>query len=322
MTAGESARTSAHHVSRPAVAVFAPSPIVTVTLERGEGETPEIHFHAGGQGFWVARMAAELGARVLLCSALGGESGRVLERLLVDRAEIELRAAKVSAANGAYVHDRRAGTRAVIGETPGGRLTRHGLDELYGTTLTAALEAEVTLLTGPQPGTAIPGDTYRRLAIDLRQNGRPVLADVTGEHLQGSLAGGAELVKLNDEQAVGAGFAVRRDTASLRGALERISELGAENVLVSRADEPALALADGRLIELRGPRFSAIEPRGAGDSMFAALGVGFAHGRSIEDTLRMAVAAGALNATRRGLGTGQRANVERLMQQVEIADAA
>ena len=59
------------------VAVLAPSPIVTVTVENAGGDGPEIHFHAGGQGFWVARMAARLGARVVLCAAIGGESGRV-----------------------------------------------------------------------------------------------------------------------------------------------------------------------------------------------------------------------------------------------------
>lgn len=39
------------------VAVFAPSPLLTVTIEAG-AERPEVHLHAGGQGFWVARLAA------------------------------------------------------------------------------------------------------------------------------------------------------------------------------------------------------------------------------------------------------------------------
>ena len=38
--------------------------------------------HAGGQGFWVARLAATLGADVMLCCALGGEPGRVLQGLI------------------------------------------------------------------------------------------------------------------------------------------------------------------------------------------------------------------------------------------------
>ncbi len=46
--------------------------------DRAGPDRPEVHVHAGGQGFWVARMAAKLGAEVALCCALGGEPGRVL----------------------------------------------------------------------------------------------------------------------------------------------------------------------------------------------------------------------------------------------------
>ena len=63
------------------VAVFAPSPILTVTIERGTAR-PEVHLHPGGQGFWVARMAANPGAEVALSCALGGEPGSVLRGLM------------------------------------------------------------------------------------------------------------------------------------------------------------------------------------------------------------------------------------------------
>ena len=54
--------------------MFAPSPLLTITIEPGT-DRPEVHLHAGGQGFWVARLAATLGAEVTLCCALGGEPG-------------------------------------------------------------------------------------------------------------------------------------------------------------------------------------------------------------------------------------------------------
>ena len=37
------------------LAVFGPSPLLTVTIEPG-ADRPEVHLHAGGQGFWVARL--------------------------------------------------------------------------------------------------------------------------------------------------------------------------------------------------------------------------------------------------------------------------
>ena len=55
----------------PRVAIFAPHPLLTVTLEREGPERDKVHFHAGGQGVWVARMAASLGAEPVLCGFQG-----------------------------------------------------------------------------------------------------------------------------------------------------------------------------------------------------------------------------------------------------------
>jgi 1-phosphofructokinase len=64
--------------------------------------------------------------------------------------------------------------------------------------------------------------------------------------------------------------------------------------------------------------FEALDQSGAGDSMFAATGVGLARGMSMIDALRLGMAAGALNATRRGLGTGTRDEIERMAAHVTV----
>ena len=89
MTAGDGGR----------VAVFAPSPLLTITIEPTTGDRPEVHLHAGGQGFWVARLAATLAADVVLACSLGGEPGQVL-RGLIEALPLTLRAADARAPNG------------------------------------------------------------------------------------------------------------------------------------------------------------------------------------------------------------------------------
>jgi 1-phosphofructokinase len=66
------------------VLVFAPTPLLTVTIEDRGGE-PDLHVHAGGQGVWQARMISSLGVPVVLSAALGGETGAVLRHLITSR---------------------------------------------------------------------------------------------------------------------------------------------------------------------------------------------------------------------------------------------
>ena len=95
---------------------------------------------------------------------------------------------------------------------------------------------------------------------------------------------------------------------------------GQSAVVCSRAELPALATFDGRTVEVRGPVMEPTDPRGAGDSFTAGMAAALAMGRPFEHALRLGAAAGSLNVTRRGLGTGERDEIERLAEHVEVRD--
>jgi len=292
---------------------------LTITIEAGT-DRPEVHLHAGGQGFWVARLAATLGAEVTLCCALGGEPGRVL-RGLIQAESIELRAAAGGTPNGVYIHDRRSGTRAEVVSVDSRQLERHATDELYGIVLGAGLDADVTMVTGCQPTDIVDREIYRRLVTDLRANDKLVIADLTGAPLRAALSAGVELLKLSEEELVSEGYAASDEPTEIVAGARRLHAAGAHRVLISRGSSPAV-LIDGatelRAVELVPPVFEALDHRGTGDSMFAATGVGLARGMSMIDALRLGTAAGALNATRRGLGSGTREEIERLAAHVAV----
>lgn len=48
------------------------------------------------------------------------------------------------------------------------------------------------------------------------------------------------------------------------------------------------------------------------------MAIGTARGLDLQYALRLAVAAGGLNVTRRGLGSGQRVDIERLAEAIEV----
>ena len=181
------------------VVIFAPSPVLTVTVEDHPDGT-DLHLHAGGQGVWQARMLLRLGAKVAMCCVLSGESGRVLRHLLDDEG-IRVVAVDRSGRGSAYIHDRRGGERVNIVETNGDPITRHDLDELIGRTLREGLDAESghPERTGRVRHT-LPSDVYRRLASDFRHGGRRVIVDLSGERLRAALAGGVAVAKVSDDE--------------------------------------------------------------------------------------------------------------------------
>lgn len=294
--------------------VFAPAPQLTITIEQ-RGEEPDIHLHAGGQGVWQARMITALGVRVALCTTLGGETGRVLAGLIGEEG-VEVHAVRGESRNGAYVHDRRAGTRVDIADAPADPLSRHEHDELYGLALAEGMRADVSLLGGPSPEAVVAPETYRRLATDLGRNGRTVVADLSGDHLVAVLRGGPRFIKVSHEELFAGGWA--EDEAGLVGALFALRDAGAESIMVSRAEKPALALLDDAAYEVTMPELEPADPRGAGDSMTAGVAAALAQGADLMTAVRTGVAAGALNVTRHGLGTGRSEGVDAIAEHVEL----
>ncbi|WP_261166120.1 1-phosphofructokinase family hexose kinase [Microbacterium sp. Marseille-Q6965] len=296
------------------VTIFAPSPALTVTIEDHEAG-PDIHVHAGGQGVWQARMMRRLGASVTLCCVLTGEIGRVVRDLLENEG-FTVAAVERSGRGASYVHDRRGGERLPVAETAGDAIGRHELDELYGIALREGLDSGLVSLSGPDGDGTLPADTYRRLAADLREGGARVVVDLSGERLLAALEGGVDVLKVSDEELRDDELLDGDEPEAVLEAMARLRARGAGAVVVTRASEPLLLLDAEGAVEISPPRLEAADTRGAGDSLTAGLCAGLALGESLRDAVTLGAAAGALNVTRHGLGTGETGTIERLREAV------
>lgn len=306
-----------HPVARvsPRVAVVAPSLQLSVTLEHLAGED-ELHVHAAGQGFWVARMLTHLDAEPVLCAPLGGETGVAIRALLGDLAGSGL--VPCFAHNGAYVHDRRGGERDPVAEIRSHRLGRHAEDELVSVAIAEGLQSDAVVVCGTNLDANVDPEMFERICRDVRAGGAVVVADLSGEELRSALLGGIDLLKVSHEELLRDGWATSDDEDDLFLAVDGLRAAGARDVVVSCGARAMLAALGSHRWRVTPPSMSVVDGRGAGDSMTAALAACAARRMDVVETLRLATAAAALNVTRHGLASGHRGAIDALTRLVEM----
>jgi 1-phosphofructokinase len=309
--------------TRPNVCIFAPTLLLTVTAEKvaGDEEFADLHFHPGGQGFWIARMLRGLGERPVVVSPAGGETGLVL-RGLAPAWHVDLRMVEIEAESPAYLHDRRSGERKEIAQSRLPKLNRHEMDDLYGRVLAEAIDARCCVVTGRMPGDSLPPEFYKRLGADLAATRVMAIGDLHGAELSAYLEGGPlHTLKVSDADLVVDGALSDDAPAGERiEAVGRYHGLGAERVVISSARQATIARFGDVVLCAKPPALVPADHRGSGDSMTAGLAMAALRGLGAEQSLRIACAAGAANVTRHGLGGADARLVESLAARVEVKE--
>lgn len=304
----------------PNVCVFAPAVLLSIIVEplgNADGAIDgDVHLHPGGQGFWIARMLAELGERPVLCGPVGGESGRAIEALM-EAWGVPFQGAHIEAESPCLIQDRRSGRRVDWAQGPVPRLDRHELDDLYGTVLQLALETRTCVVTGLRQGLDVPLSFYHRLAADLAPTDVVTVGDLHGPELDAWLSGGPlGVLKVSDEDLDHNGWTCSE--ATIPDILASLVARGAGAVVLSEGEHGACAMIGGELWRARPLPLSVVDAAGAGDAMTAGLTAGTLRGLDPGDLLRLACAAGSTSVARHGLATGSVGLVRQLFDEVDV----
>lgn len=307
---------------QPNVCVLASSFFLTVTIEPlSDSRGDELHFHPDGQGFWVARMLKHLGARPAVVAPVGGESGSVLCGL-APAWNVHLEPVAIRADSPAYIHDRRTGKRVQIARSRMPVLNRHETDTLYGRILELAAACGACVVTGKFPGDSLPLSFYRRLGADLHSVGALVVGDLHAAELTAFLEGGPlHTLKISDEDLIEDG-ALEPDADTERRAHAACAFLdrGVSRVVLSSADHPTLYASRDTTLHATQVKLEAVEHRGSGDAMTAALAASALAEADPVDTIQLACAAGAANVTRHGFANADPNLVRRLAERVKVRE--
>ncbi|MDW3213650.1 MAG: PfkB family carbohydrate kinase [Ilumatobacteraceae bacterium] len=301
------------------VCVFGPTLCATVTIEGTAGGASAVHFHPGGQAFWIARAINRLGARSVLVGPIGGESGVVLSSLM-STWDVDLIAARTSDESAAYVHDRRGGRRREVASSPGGTLSRHEIDDLYGRVIETGAAAGCCVVTGSASGDALGDDFYRRLGHDLHALGVVVVADLHGPELDAFVDGGAiDVLKVSHDDLIDDGRLSEQHDVDAR--IEVARQLCGRGVSTAVVSDPVGALLvrdSGDIWYAEPPLLEPVDHRGAGDAMTAALCVSTCRRDDVSTMLRLACAAGAATVTRHGLGNAEARVIDSIADSVAL----
>ena len=274
----------------------------------------------GGKGVNVARVLKTLGEDVILTGWVGGHAGQFIEAGLQAEGIRTAFAHTVGESRTCLsILDPARNTLTEIYEK-GDPIPEPAFQNLLGLFAELLPQTDLVTLSGSLPPGA-PPDTYAQLSAIANRQAVPVFLDSSGEALcLGLQSGHISLVKPNRHE-------LRSIIDGEPGSVSEIGKLAAQinnrsgaAVVVSLGEEGLVAARDGRVLYARPPAIELVSAVGSGDATLAGLAVGHLRKLALEETLSLAVAAGAANAMTVGAGRLSKSDLDRLRSLVRISD--
>ena len=277
---------------------------------------------AGGKGINVARALKTLGIPVVATGLIGGRTGaRVVEELTNEAILNDFVHIAGESRTSTAVVAPTGGTYTEINEW-GPAVHEEELALLIEKLHYLTQGAEAVVFAGSLPRDV--AETFYAEAIhDLARRHVPAVLDSDGEPMRLGVEAEPFLVSPNQREAealVGQEF---HDDEDFRVALQTIVELGARNVLITTELGCVASLREEkepRSFRAVAPRVEPVSAVGSGDVLLAGFLAARHAGRTHEESLRAAVAAGAASTLEVGAGRFDPRRAGPLQAGVELAE--
>jgi len=271
----------------------------------------------GGKGVNVASVLADYGFSTAVTGFLGEDNPMLFERLFA-RKQIQDRFVRIAGST-------RIGIKIsneVDQETtdinfPGQAPTATDVASLLLIVEELAADWPWFVLAGSIPA-GCPPDVYAQLVQSIKQRGRKVALDTSGQALRLALPAVPTLVKPNiDElqELVGRPLATQDEVIA---AARTWLATGIETVVVSMGADGAIFVEAGQVILARPPHVAVKSTVGAGDAMVSGIVAGKALGYPLDECARLATAFSVAVITRVGSGLPPLDVVEAFKNQVVV----
>ena len=272
--------------------------------------------HPGGKGVNVASALADHGHGVAVTGFLGRSNAGAFEELFSQKkiADHFVRIAGQTRIGIKITDPVRAETTDI--NFPGPAPTSEELSMLRWQI--ATLEAEWFVVAGSLPPGVDP-KIYRDIIAGLRQSGRKVLLDTSGEPFSLALEARPTVVKPNIhefEAFVGHPLSNEQEVVA---AARILIDRGIELVVISMGKEGACFVTANESVMARPPEIEVKSTVGAGDAMVAGILSGQLEKLSLGECARLATAFSIDSLGRLESGLSSRSAIESAMQKVTLA---
>lgn len=264
----------------------------------------------GGGGITVSCAIAALGGRSLAILPKGGITGELLTELLDDYA-VDRRVIKIAGHTrlDATIHERSTSKEYRI-VPPGPELTESEWQAVLD--LVQKLPSDYLVCAGSL-ARGVPFDFYGRVAAIAKEKGARLILDTSGRALFEAMKVGVFLVKPNLrelENLVGQKAPTPAKQEEI--ACQLVQTGKAQMVALTLGNEGALLVCKEGIKRLPSPDVEVESRVGAGSSFTAGLTLALAQERSLDESLALAVAAGAAALMTRGTELCRKEDVDRL----------
>jgi 1-phosphofructokinase family hexose kinase len=289
---------------------------------RGGGVVHATHAFetAGGKAAQAARIAAALGADVLLVAALGGARGARYRQLL-DEQGMSSSVVEVEGETRQTISIVDDGDVVEIHE-PWQGLSAQEADELVRTAEAELGGEAVVIVSGSLPPGA-PVDLHARLVRAARERGAFTVLDTsTPQAFAAAARERPDLVKPNLHEATrieGVETLAASDLTEAAQLARRLAERVGCSVWLTLGAYGSLLISEQRCLRLSvDPRGSVRNAIGAGDALVGGLAAGLCRGLSLVDAASLGVAAAADAVTRDASAVIDRPTVDEICAVVHV----
>jgi 1-phosphofructokinase/tagatose 6-phosphate kinase len=275
---------------------------------------------AGGKGINVARALKRLDVPVVATGLAGGRTGtRIVEELTAEAILNDFVRIGEESRTSTAVVDPTEGSYTEINEW-GPKVTTDELEMLREKLHYLSRGADAVVFAGSLPR-GVGEDFYAEAVRDLNRQGVQVVLDSEGQPLRLGIEAEPWLVSPNQREAEHVVGQELEEEDDYLMALDRIAELGARNVHITQESGCYGLFREERAVHRYRASAPVVEPVsvvGAGDVLLAQFIAAQLAGKSAEDALRIAVAAGAASTLEVGAGRFDPRDVGRFVGGVEL----